>query len=335
MTKELVIINNENTFTNNKDFFCDNIAMKTIFEGLSNNFNLSIILRKSKINKSHQIKSEKINLSSNIFHFLKNILKTFNNKNNKYLLISITPYTFLSYLLLFIFNKKIYLYLRSDGHEEYKSILGFLGPMIYHIMYIVVTSGSKIITCQKRLTKKESSLVFPSELDFSWISGRKKAILDKPRLLYVGRVKVEKGIFSLLKIFEEIEADIELSIVGRKEDNYVFGKKINYLGYENNTQKLKKIYDDHNIFILPSFTEAHPQVLDEALARERPVIIFEEIAHVVKEKEGIFVCKRNAKSLIEKIEFIINNYEEIQSKVKKNKLPTKESFIDQLSDSLK
>ena len=207
--------------------------------------------------------------------------------------------------------------------------------MIYHIMYIVVTSGSKIITCQKRLTKKKSNLVFPSELDFSWISGRKKAILDKPRLLYVGRVKVEKGIFSLLIIFEEIDIDIELSIVGRKENNYSFGKKINYLGYENNAQKLKKIYDDHNIFILPSFTEAHPQVLDETLARERPVIIFEEIAHVVKEKEGIFICERNATALIEKIEFIMNNYAEIQNKIKKNKLPTKESFIIQLSDSLK
>ena len=37
------------------------------------------------------------------------------------------------------------------------------------------------------------------------------------------------------------------------------------------------MYDAHNIFILPSFTEAHPKVVDESLARMRPVIIFEDV----------------------------------------------------------
>ena len=50
-----------------------------------------------------------------------------------------------------------------------------------------------------------------------------------------------------------------------------------------------KFYDDHNIFILPSFTEAHPQVLDEALSRFRPVIVFSEISHVKEiEKVSLF-----------------------------------------------
>ena len=34
-------------------------------------------------------------------------------------------------------------------------------------------------------------------------------------------------------------------------------------------------------------------VLLEALARRRPVIIFDEIKHVIGEKKGIFVAKRN------------------------------------------
>ena len=34
-------------------------------------------------------------------------------------------------------------------------------------------------------------------------------------------------------------------------------------------------------------------VLLEALARRRPVIIFEEIEHVIGDKKGIFVAKRN------------------------------------------
>ena len=39
---------------------------------------------------------------------------------------------------------------------------------------------------------------------------------------------------------------------------------------------LIKIYDSHDIFILPSFTEGHPMALLESLARNRPVIIFDD-----------------------------------------------------------
>ena len=38
-------------------------------------------------------------------------------------------------------------------------------------------------------------------------------------------------------------------------------------------------------------------VLLEALARRRPVIIFDEIEHVIGDKKGIFVAKRNFKFL--------------------------------------
>ena len=34
-------------------------------------------------------------------------------------------------------------------------------------------------------------------------------------------------------------------------------------------------------------------VLLEALARRRPVIIFEDIRHVAENKKGVFVSKRN------------------------------------------
>ena len=111
-------------------------------------------------------------------------------------------------------------------------------------------------------------------------------------------------------------------------------KNINYIGYGYEAPDLIKIYDKHSIFILPSFTEAHPKVIDEALARNRPVIIFEEIKHIIQNKEGIFVSKRNAKSLVETINFIIKNYAKIQEKMKKNKLPTKQVFISQITQVL-
>lgn len=316
------------------NYYCDNFEAK-ISEDLNKNFNVTVIARKSKINRARQISLEKIETASNIFLFLLSIFKTFKQNKTNYLIISINPYTFFSYLLLLIFRKKIFVYLRSDGYEEYKAILGRVGPIIYGLMFKIVTFKSNIISCQEKLfTKRKSDIVFPSELNSFWLDNKQKSLLDKPRLLYVGRVKVEKGIFALLKIIDEMEIDTQLSIVGRTESIRSNNKKVNFVGYIADPAELIKIYDNHNIFILPSFTEAHPKVIDESLSRARPVIIFEEIRHVIQNKKGIFVSKRNLKSLLETIDFIMKNYKSIQESMIKNKLPTKKEFISQMSSIL-
>ena len=331
----LVIINNEKISNEKNSFYCDNIDIKSIPESLNKNFNVTVIARNSKVKRSHQISLEKIEIASNIFSFLSSVLKTFKKNKASYLIISITPYTFFSYLLLFFFRKKIFIYLRSNGYEEYKAILGFIGPAIYHFMFKIVTFESNIITCQKKLfTKRKSDIVFPSELNSLWLENIKNPPLDKPRLLYVGRAKVEKGTFSLLKIFDKITIDCHLSIVGKIENEHLNNNKVNYIGHGYDASELIKIYDNHNISILPSFTEAHPKVIDESLARTRPVIIFEEIKHIIQNRKGIFVSKRNVKSLLETIEFIMKNYISIQKSMKENKLPTKKEFISQMNKIL-
>ena len=197
--KNLVIIDNEKISKKNNDFYCDNFEARTS-EDFSKDFDVTVVARKSKIDRAHLIKLNKVEIASNIFHFLFKIFKTFKKKETIYLIIAINPYTFFSYLFLFFFRKKIFVYLRSDGREEYKAIFGFIGPIIYSLMFNIVTFKTSIITCQKRLfTKRESYLVFPSELNSQWFDNKKPALLDKPKLLYIGRIKVEKGIFSLLK----------------------------------------------------------------------------------------------------------------------------------------
>ena len=84
--------------------------------------------------------------------------------------------------------------------------------------------------------------------------------------------------------------------------------------------------------ILPSFTEATPYVLDEALSRKRPVIIFEDIAYIMKDRKGVFVSKRDINSLSQTANYIIQNYNEIQKNMEKNNLPTKKDMLKQISD---
>jgi glycosyltransferase involved in cell wall biosynthesis len=339
MPNNLVLINNERIFKEDNNFYCDNIDIKSMPEGLNKHFKISMIGRKSKIKRSHKINQTETKLGSNIIIFLFFIFKTFKQKNNKYLLISITPYTFFSYLLLLLYRKKIFVYLRSNGYEEYKHIFGTWGIFLYHIMFTIISWNSQLISCRSHILRgKVGKVVSPSQLGSNWFKSYKKPNLESVKLLYVGRIKVEKGVFSLLKILKNLKIKATLSLVGSgKNNNY---KKINQenvslIEFENKNDSIIDMYDKHNIFILPSFTEGHPQVLDESLARLRPVIIFEEISHVIGNREGVFVCKRDSISLTNTINHIMLNYQAIEERIIQNKLPTKEFFLNQLVNIIK
>ena len=127
-----------------------------------------------------------------------------------------------------------------------------------------------------------------------------------------------------------------MSIVGSEKvsNKIITQNNVNVYEIETNEDNLIKFYDDHDIFILPSFTEGHPMALLESLARLRPAIVFKEIDHVLGNKKGIFVVNRDAKSLIEKIRYIESNYENIQREMKENKLPLKEKFLKQMEKSI-
>ena len=196
--KKLFIISNENIFNSENEFYCDNIDLKSTPEGLNQKFEVSLIARKSKIIRAHKINIHNIKISKTIFSFLHSIYKTYRN-DAEYLIISISPYTFISCLILKFLGKKPFVYLRSDGYGEYKSILGFFGPILYHLMFNITSAISNLISCRDYILKgRKGNIVNPSQLDNDWLCNYKKPNLEKINLLYVGRVRVEKGIFSLL-----------------------------------------------------------------------------------------------------------------------------------------
>ena len=200
MTGILTIISNESFFIDKEIFYCDNIDLKSIPEGLNENYEVISIGRKSKVKRSFEINLKRNIAASNIFEFLFNIFKTFKNKDAKYLLISISPYTFLASLLLIMFRKKFSGYLRSSGYEEYKHIIGLFGPYIYHVMFTIVSWKANLISCNSRLLYgKFGKIVTPSQLNNKWFHSHQKPNLNKIELLYVGRIKIEKGI-SILRL---------------------------------------------------------------------------------------------------------------------------------------
>ena len=330
MKKKLFIFSNESILQHEGKFFCDNIDLKTTPEGLNKKFEINLFGRKTKKNRSHEIKIKKTKIFTNIFSYISSVIKSTKQEDAKYLIISITPYTFIVSIFLRLFGKKPIVYLRSDGFGEYKLILGKIGPAIYYLMFSITCSISNLISCRDYILRgKKGKIISPSQLDSTWLRQPKNTELRNFKLLYVGRFKVEKGIFSLIDLIKN-KKDISLTIVGAEKgaSHNLNQSNVKIFQQQNNKLKLIKYYDDNNIFILPSFTEGHPMVLLEALARRRPVIIFEDIQHVIGDKKGIFVSKRNFVNLLGTLNHIKKNYKKIQNEMRKNKLPTNKEFID-------
>lgn len=332
MTKHnLIILTNEKIYENNESY-CDNIDIKNLSEKLSNYFNVSLIGRKSVQKRAHLINLKDIKTFKNIFSTFSKLTKF--DKSTKYLIVSISPFTFFNLIILKILKKKVFIYLRSDGFSEYKKIIGFLGPFIYGVMFFISTKLSVFISCRNYILRgKKGFTVKPSQLNEKWSTNIKNCDLSSINLLYVGRLKIEKGVYSLAKILKNKE-NISLTMVGAEsfQQNIFDQKNLKVLGIETNEEKLIELYDSHNIFILPSFTEGHPMALLEALSRLRPVIIFSEIEHVIDNKKGIFVSERNYDSLEKTIQHIIKNYKSIQKEMQKNILPTNNKFIEDVKN---
>ena len=334
MKKEFYLIVNEKINDKNNNFFCENIDIQTISNHLSSEYKLTILTRYSKtskpfiLNKSCHVISFRFN---NLIKIIQLIIASFFKKKN-FLIISITPFNFFCFFLFFLFKSKFFLFLRSSGQEEYKLILGSFYIWIYEIMFRIITQFSTVISCHSRLYNKKHFVLNPSELTNKWIVNRKKNIfnVNKINIFYVGRIKIEKGIYDLLELFPKLSNNIHLTIVGSGDPIKSSHPRIKILKFINSENKLIKIYDKNNIFILPSHTESYSKVIDESLSRFRPVILFDDIKYIIGNRLGVFSIKRNYRELQKKIDYIFNNNAKIHKNIIKNKLPTRSQFLKSL-----
>ena len=200
-------------------------------------------------------------------------------------------------------------------------------------MYRYITKYSEIISCHKRLYKKECHILYPSELNSNWKKKIKKNYFKNNviNILYVGRFKIEKGTYSLLNLFSKLSENYRLMLVGDGDPIKIKDNRVKVVSFVSSENKLINLYDNSNIVILPSYTEAHPKVIDESLSRMRPVIIFDDIKYVINQRYGVFSVKRDADQLKKIINFIKINYQSINNQMKKNQLPKRNDFLKNLS----
>ena len=60
MKKKLIIISNEKFYAEEKNYFCDNIAEKSLPDGLNDKFEVTIIGRSTYVKRAHQLETKNI-----------------------------------------------------------------------------------------------------------------------------------------------------------------------------------------------------------------------------------------------------------------------------------
>ncbi|MEJ2617502.1 MAG: glycosyltransferase family 4 protein [Ignavibacteriaceae bacterium] len=141
-------------------------------------------------------------------------------------------------------------------------------------------------------------------------------------ILVVSRIFERKGVQYILKAFQGLNHDYTLNIVGDgpylntlKTLSYDLKLKVNFLGFlDNQSDKLKNLYEESEIFIFTSESENFPVVLLEAMVAGMAIITTTDTgcAEVVGDS-AILINSKDSNAIMETLNRLINNSEQIKN----------------------
>jgi glycosyltransferase involved in cell wall biosynthesis len=234
-------------------------------------------------------------------------------------------------LIVYIFSKaKIVIHLRSSYFKKYydKSnwfIKKFIDLSLRKVNTAIVLGNSiKPMLC-KWIKNIE---VVPNGTDFN-PDITKKNIYDKNSLTvsYLGNLYEFKGIFDLLKaakIVTETKKDVQFVFGGpwpKKESetrerifNYIKDNKLeNKVIFKGliPVEEKENFFMETDIFVLPSWSEGHPNVILEAMSAACPVISTKDVGAISETVldgwTGILVEKKNPDQIASAIIYLVEN----------------------------
>jgi glycosyltransferase involved in cell wall biosynthesis len=164
----------------------------------------------------------------------------------------------------------------------------FVRQMLKTKKVIMFTFGEALMEDYANKIGRNSVFALHPAIPTELISMHNSMISEVENILYVGRLAKEKGINNLLKAFAEIkkkpeivEDSLTLNIVGLGSEEKYLKAKVNQLKISTSVKfhgfippgtNLWRLYDQSQIFVLPSYTESLARVLYEAMARGVAVI---------------------------------------------------------------
>jgi glycosyltransferase involved in cell wall biosynthesis len=221
---------------------------------------------------------------------LKVLITLFQNKSILVIHIHVASYgsfyrKSLVVLLSKMFRKKVILHIHGGGFLQFYNQNIFTKVVVTRIFNLC-----NLIVCLSLDWRKRLSLI-PTSTRFEVINNpvqefkqlRIKRGLISLKLLFMGAITENKGIYHLIKYFSKnpyfLNHQIQLSIAGIGDDRTLKDcitaidgdSDITYLGWVSNEDK-ESLLLAHDILILPSFYEGLPVSILEALSAQMPVI---------------------------------------------------------------
>ena len=200
-------------------------------------------------------------------------------------------------------------------------------------------SFANSILLKKKFSKYANlNLVSTSNLrDVDYVKELNFSFSKKPKILYVGRYDLSKGIIETIKAIKELKKqniNCSYDIVGWDDDpnnaniNFIksfinkmdLKKDINILGKINYGKKLNEIYRNSDIFICASYHESFPRTIVEAMANSTAVIASSVGSVPYEIKDGyhcLLIKPKNQHEIVNSIKKLIDNFE-LRKKLIKN-----------------
>ena len=139
--------------------------------------------------------------------------------------------------------------------------------------------------------------------------------LQRPLLLYVGRVAHEKNIGFLLevaKLLKDIVPDVLLVITGEgpavpslraSVKAQGIEQNVQFIGYLDRNKELNACYKAADVFVFASKSETQGLVLLEAMAQGTPVVAIAELgtASILVEGQGALISTENESEFVQKV----------------------------------
>lgn len=183
----------------------------------------------------------------------------------------------------------------------------------------IIFPSNNLKSLFKVVNSNVEGIIIPYGINLEKFSPLKE---KKKMILVVTRIFERKGIQYILKAFQGLEHDYTFNIVGDgpylntlKTLSYDLKLKVNFLGFlDNQSDKLKSLYEESEIFIFTSESENFPVVLLEAMVAGMAIIttIDTGCAEVVGDS-AILIDSKDSNAIMESLNGLINNPKQIKN----------------------
>ncbi len=205
-------------------------------------------------------------------------------------------------VLCVVLRRPNILYIRSHIKSEFlpyrkkSAILSVMGQCVIFLLevllrllprkstFIVFAGEGVAISYKNLLDTKRYVTLHPSVIeDGDIVEEVKVHCREQFVVLYVGRIVPEKGLDILLDAISKMKdrSSVRLWVCGdgselhalmKKAQNVGISENVMFWGFIRDWERLRDLYDESDVVVMPSITEGFGKVAVEAMARGKPVI---------------------------------------------------------------